>query len=214
MNLNQQTLLFDLDGTLSDPLLGFAKSVNIALQAHDLASLPECDLAQYIGPPLDGTLRRITGRDDPAFIASLVAKYREYYLDTGFREARLYSGVAEALAELQRGGHRLAVCTSKPEPSARLVLEHFGLLPYFEFVSGGDVGVAKWQQIEQLLADKIITASALMIGDRAVDLQAGHRNGISSAGVLWGYGSLAELQAEAPAHFFEHPDDWLTFQNV
>lgn len=207
--MSYRTLMFDLDGTLVDPLPGFARSVNHALVAHGLAPRPESELARYIGPPLDGTFRALTGRDDPALLAALVASYRELYLPQGFKEATVYPGVAQALRQLYGRGQRLAVCTSKPEPAARQVLAHFDLLELFEFVSGGDVGIGKWQQIEGLLASGTVCGSSLMIGDRGVDLQAGNRNGVPAAAVTWGYGSREELGAESPAHVFERPDDWL-----
>jgi phosphoglycolate phosphatase len=208
-----QTLLFDLDGTLSDPLVGFARSLNYALDACGLEQQDEVSFARYVGPPLDGTLAQIVGSKDPALISELVAKYREYYLDTGFKECNLYPEVVDLLQGLRASGQRMAVCTSKPEPSARKVLSHFDVLDYFEFVSGGDVGISKWQQIEALLADRSISNDAIMIGDRAVDLIAGHRNDLPSAGVLWGYGSHAELSEHAPAHLLVSPLDCLKLRD-
>lgn len=205
-----QTLLFDLDGTLSDPLPGFARSINYALESVGLDTRSQQELAQYIGPPLEGTLEALTQSDNPDLIAVLVAKYRERYLDVGYGENALYPGVIDALQELQSAGQRMAVCTSKPERTARLVLDLFELDGYFGFVSGGGIGVAKWMQIEQLLARSSICARTVMIGDRAIDLSAGHRNDVFAGGVLWGYGTCAELEAESPAHLYEHPSDWLS----
>lgn len=205
-----QTLLFDLDGTLSDPLPGFARSINYALESAGLETHCEQDLAKYIGPPLEGTLAALTRCDSPELIAVLVAKYRERYLDVGYGENALYPGVIDTLQELQSAGQRMAVCTSKPERTARLVLDLFELDGYFEFVSGGGIGVAKWMQIEQLLAQNSICGRTVMIGDRAIDLTAGHRNDVFAGGVLWGYGARAELEAESPAHLYEHPCDWLS----
>jgi phosphoglycolate phosphatase len=85
----------------------------------------------------------------------------------------------------------------------------FGLHDYFLFVSGGDIGIHKWQQIERLLFEKQVTPSSLMLGDRAIDLIAAHKNGLQSAGVLWGYGSETELLAERPAYLFIEPNEWL-----
>jgi phosphoglycolate phosphatase len=205
-----QTILFDLDGTLTDPLLGFARSINYALEAHGLETQTQQHLAQYVGPPLEGTLSALTGHDDQMHIAALVAKYRERYLDIGYAENTVYPSVRETLQSLQSAGQRMAVCTSKPERTARMVLELFELDGFFEFVSGGDVGVAKWMQIEKLKADDNICDRTVMIGDRAIDLSAGHRNDVFAGGVLWGYGARLELAAESPAHLFEQPSDWLS----
>ncbi len=202
-------LLFDLDGTLSNPLLGFARSINDALESNGLSTRTEQSLAQYIGPPLEQSFVAIAGSDDAELQAALLSKYRERYNAIGYTENTLYEGVVEALQQLSVAGRRLAVCTSKPEPIARLVLERFELIDTFDFVSGGGAGVAKWQQIEQLLAEGVVSNESLMIGDRAVDLQAGHRNAIAAGGVLWGFGSRAELAAESPEHVFEKPSDWL-----
>lgn len=202
-------LLFDLDGTLSNPLLGFARSVNHALEAHGLETCAEQDLAKYVGPPLEASFVELADSDDAVLQAGLLAKYRERYRDVGYTENTLYPGVVEALLSLNAAGLRLAVCTSKPEPIARLVLQRFDMIDSFDFVSGGGAGVAKWQQIEQLLADKVISAESLMIGDRAIDLTAGHRNALRTGGVLWGFGSLQELAAESPKHLFKQPRDWL-----
>lgn len=205
--------LFDLDGTLSDPLLGFARSINYALEAKGFEARSESALAQYIGPPLEGTLAALAESDDQTLVAQLVAKYRERYLDVGFAENTLYPDVLSTLQVLRARQYRLAVCTSKPEKTARMVLQLFELEGYFEFVSGGGVGVAKWMQIEQLLADRIIDDKAMMIGDRAVDLIAAHCNKLTAAGVLWGYGSRDELLAESPEYLFDSPSDWLKLGN-
>lgn len=211
--MRYETLLFDLDGTLSDPLVGFARSMNYALQAFDFEVRSDAELAPYIGPPLERALAALTGRDEPVWISELVAKYRERYLDIGYRENVLYPDVRDSLQRLIDTGQRLAVCTSKPEPTARMVLDLFGLSDCFEFVSGGGTAIAKWMQIEQLLEDGTISKNALMIGDRSVDIQAGHRNGLASAGVLWGYGSRAELEAESPLQLFDKPADWLNLNH-
>ncbi|MCG8414612.1 MAG: HAD hydrolase-like protein, partial [Pseudomonadales bacterium] len=85
------------------------------------------------------------------------------------------------------------------------VLETFELMEFFEFVCGTPGKMAKSQQLKELLAQGTVDSNALMIGDRNVDLQAAHSNGLQSAGVLWGYGDLTELNAEQPAHVFESP---------
>ncbi|WP_227718234.1 HAD family hydrolase [Microbulbifer sp. Q7] len=204
-------LVFDLDGTLSDPAEGFVNSMNHALVAFDYPTRPANELTPHIGPPLEVTLAKLTGSKDGTHIQALVDKYRERYGETGYAENALYPGISEMLERLsQKDGIRLGVCTSKRADFAERILKQFKLHHYFEFVSGGDVGIAKWQQLQGLLADNRISQRALMIGDRHFDLSAAAKNQLPSAGVLWGYGSRTELDEHGPAHLFAHPEEILS----
>jgi phosphoglycolate phosphatase len=203
------SLLFDLDGTISDPLEGIARSFNDALSFYGYEEMPVSEFAQYIGPPLDESFKTITGINDAIEINAFITKYRERYSDVGFSENKIYPGIKEAISDLSNQNIPMAICTSKRQDFAEKILKHFGLRHYFEFVSGGDVGVKKWQQIESLIACGSIDHNAIMIGDRAVDLSAAHKNGIRSAGVLWGYGSRAELETQSPICLLSQPSDLL-----
>ncbi len=202
-------LLFDLDGTISDPVEGIERSFNFALAAYDLPPLPVGKVADFIGPPIDQSFGKIVGIEDRQRIQRLVEKYRVRYAEIGYAENTLYTGVREALMELHASGTQMAICTSKRTDFAEKILEMFDLRRYFLFISGGDVGVEKWQQIAMLLSKGWATSQSLMIGDRAVDLIAAHRNGLSSGAVLWGYGSLEELSGEEPLHTFASPKEWI-----
>lgn len=202
-------LLFDLDGTLSDPLDGIGRSINYALTHFGYPEQTMADLAAYIGPPLDESFRLITGVHDAAVIAALVAKYRERYAEVGYCENVLYPGIAQALDALSDAGMPMAVCTSKRVDFAEQILEMFGLRHHFRFVSGGEIGTHKWQQMAVLRSQNQVTPSSVMIGDRDVDLVAAHRNGLTAAAVLWGYGSPAELHAQTPHYCFAAPGDLL-----
>ena len=114
------------------------------------------------------------------------------------------------MQSLRDTGFRLGVCTSKPEPAARKVLQHFSLLHHFEFVSGGDIGVAKQSQLKSLLDENVIDRDAVMIGDRSVDLTAAHNNQLKSIAVLWGFGSTTELAAEKPVMTLSNVGELLT----
>jgi phosphoglycolate phosphatase len=202
-------LMFDLDGTLSDPLEGIARSINYALSHFGHETLPVSAVGAFVGPPLDESFRTITGIRKDGKIRAFIAKYRECYFETGFAENTLYPGIREILAELSGRGAAMGICTSKRQDIAEKILTLFGIRHHFHFVSGGDVGIRKWQQIESLLAVKAIPHHCIMIGDRDVDLSAAHRNGIRSAGVLWGYGSVSELEACSPLWLLENPSDLL-----
>jgi phosphoglycolate phosphatase len=209
MKLQHDTILFDLDGTLSDPLVGIGRSINYALSHFGYPELPLSDLAVHVGPPLDESFGIITGLTSPAALAGFVAKYRQRYGEIGYSENILYPCIPEALHNLVGAGITLGLCTSKRADFAEKILGLFGLRSYFSFVSGGEIGMRKWQQIQTLLETGAITQSTVMVGDRAVDITAAHRNGLDAAGVLWGHGSREELEAEQPRYLFSTPAELL-----
>jgi phosphoglycolate phosphatase len=202
-------VLFDLDGTLSDPLVGIGRSINYALSHFGYQELPLSQMAAHVGPPLDQAFSSITGVSSSTALDGFVAKYRERYGEIGYSENILYPGIPELLHSLVDTGMSLGVCTSKRVDFAEKILEMFGLRAYFNFVSGGEIGTHKWQQIEALLDQRMVTQSAVMVGDRAVDITAAHRNGLHAAGVLWGHGSRQELEAEQPRYLFSAPEELL-----
>ena len=200
-------VVFDLDGTISDPLVGFARSINHALRLQGLPDREPRELARFIGPPLHESAMELTGSADPARHDRLIADYRQRYGESGYAENTLYDGIPEALHALRDAGATLGVCTSKRVDFAEAILRRFGLRALFAFVSGGDIGVHKWQQLQALRAAGAVDDDTVMVGDRAVDITSVHRNGLHACGVLWGFGSLAELQSERPRHLAEKPDD-------
>lgn len=195
-------ILFDLDGTLSDPLVGIGRSINHALAHFGYAPLELSALSAHVGPPLDESFRAITGLRAHDDVSRLVVKYRERYAEVGYAENELYPGIPEALAALCDAGIPLGVCTTKRVDFAERILEMFGLRHHFRFVSGGEIGIAKSQQIADLVAQGRASTSSVMVGDRAVDVIAAHHNGLHAAGVLWGHGSRAELEGERPRYLF------------
>ncbi len=198
-------LLFDLDGTLSDPLRGIARSINYALAAFGYSTAPEAELARFIGPPLDKTIALLTKTDSTDHIRELVAKFRERFGEKGYKENTLYPAIPKVLERLKNRDIPMAVCTSKRGDFAQKIITMFDLDPYFDFVSGGDIGISKVQQIKGLLDQGRISGDSIMIGDRDVDIIAAHENGLNACGVLWGYGSREELEKENPEHLFVRP---------
>ena len=198
--------IFDLDGTISDPKVGMARSINFSLQSHELIKVDDGEIAKLIGLPLDEMYMQLCGITELSLVTSLIASYRERYRDTGYAENTLYPEIQTSLDYLYtQPGLQLGVCTSKPPDMAKKILEMFGLDQIFDFISGGDVGIEKTHQLEQLLSDGIISRNSVMIGDRFVDIRAAQHNQLRSAAVLWGYGSRVELEKECPSYFLQHP---------
>jgi phosphoglycolate phosphatase len=191
--MKRRCLVFDLDGTISDPALGIVRSMNHALAAFGFDSLSATCVSNYIGPPIDDAFRALVPLAKGDLVMRLVAKFRERYSEVGYSENVLYPGISENLQYLVRNGIPLGVCTTKRVDFAERILKHFEIRDYFEFVSGGDVGIQKRQQLENLLTERVIGRAATMIGDRSVDIKAAHANGLFSVGVLWGHGTEAEL---------------------
>ncbi|MFK7863257.1 MAG: HAD family hydrolase [Pseudohongiellaceae bacterium] len=196
--MSYSTLIFDLDGTLTDPAVGIVRCMNYALTSFDYMARPEHEIKALIGPPLESAIAQLSGESDKNRIKQLVAAYRERYGEFGFAENTVYSGVIETLNHFRENQIAMGVCTSKLEKYAIKILKEFDLFDYFQFVSGvaGDsFNSAKGIQLEQLKQEGKIDSNAVMIGDRAVDIVAAQQNKLSSCGVLWGYGSYEELSA-------------------
>ena len=139
-----------------------------------------------------------------------IEKYREYFGKQGIFENELYSGVPEALEELKKAGGRLVLATSKPEPYAKEILEHFHLMGYFDFVSGSQLDGTRSKKGEVIAhalhhCGKGPAEKALMVGDRKHDVQGALENGLPCAGVLYGYGSREELEQAGAQWILETP---------
>ncbi|HMK64164.1 MAG TPA: HAD hydrolase-like protein [Thermodesulfobacteriota bacterium] len=199
-------LIFDLDGTISDPFVGIARCMNYALEYFGYSPISEDCISQFIGPPLDYAFRSVIGPASPDQVAELVDKYRERYAEVGYSENVLYPGIPEVLSVLSTAEVPLGLCTSKRVDFAENILKMFGLRHYFKFLSGGDIGVHKSQQLAALLKAGTISGASFMIGDRAVDIEAARKNGLASVGVLWGHGTEEELRLADPTYTLRHPN--------
>jgi phosphoglycolate phosphatase len=205
------TLVFDLDGTISDNSAGIVRSINHALSAFGYQVVAEDAAAQYIGPPLDSVFSRITRTDSPDRVRDLVLKFRERYSDVGYAENTMYDGIPHVLEYLTSHGVRMGICTGKRSDFAERILTMFGLRDHFAFVRGGDLGVRKEDLLRGLLAEHAIEPRSIMIGDRAVDITAARSNGLRSVGVLWGHGSRQEVDDAAPDRVVEAPHQLKTW---
>ena len=205
-----KTIIFDLDGTISDPLVGIYSSINFALEAYSYDAVDIEEVRPMIGPPLTQIFDHLLGDVSQSRMLELVEKYRERYAAVGYMENVIYEQIPKTIAALSAHGYELGVCTSKRADYATKIVEMFQLLEHFSFVDGGDVGVHKVDQLSRLVANGLQPGSAIMIGDREVDISAAKSNGIASVGVMWGFGSLIELQEAQPDHLLETPKDLLT----
>jgi phosphoglycolate phosphatase len=192
-------VLFDLDGTLTDPRPGFVRSIRHALARLGRPCPPNDALASFIGPPLRGTFATLLGTADRGLVEQAMSLYRERYAEVGLYENSVYDGVAEMLETVRGRGSALFVATSKPRVYAERIVKHFGLDRHFAGVYGAELGGRfddKAALLTHLLATERTAAStAVMVGDRATDVASAGLNGIRSVGVLWGYGPEAELVA-------------------
>ena len=192
-------LFFDLDGTLTDPALGITNSFKHALECFGLEIPTYEKLCSFIGPPLVDTFRTQFGFSEEKAALGVV-KYREYFAEKGLLENSVYPGIPNLLSDLKDAGKKLVVATSKPEEYSVRIIEHFGLAPYFENVCGSlmDESRSKKDQVIEyaLERNKIGDRSkVLMVGDRKHDILGAKKTGLKSCGVLFGYGSLEELNA-------------------
>jgi phosphoglycolate phosphatase len=204
-------VLFDLDGTLADPREGFVASIRHALEGEETASLSDAEIASRIGPPLRETLATLIGTDEGNRIDAAVARYREYYADTGIYQNTMYAGVPVALETIHGKGARIFLATSKPGVFAGIILELFDLRRWFDGVYGSELDGSlsnKGQLIARVLREESMDArDAIMVGDRAQDVVGALYNGIRPVGALWGYGSRAELEKAGAKDMAERPAD-------
>lgn len=203
MKFDCSTLVLDLDGTISDPSVGITRCFNHALESHGFNKLADSTIAKEIGPPLDETFIKLAPGISGVDVVSLVAAYRDRYSDIGFSENTVYPKIPLVLEQLKKSELRLGVCTSKRRDFAEKILSLFGLSDYFDFVSGGDIGVTKGSQLAGLIDSRVLDNQAIMVGDRYIDIESAKENGLRSIGVLWGFGDYKELSEASPSCILE-----------
>ncbi len=193
------TILFDLDGTLTDPKEGITKCCQYGLRfaGVDVEDLDE--LEQFIGPPLLDAFQEVYGiTEEQAHLA--VEKYRVRFEKTGIYENVLLPGIPEMLQKLKSCGKRLCIASSKPEPFVRRITEHFGIARWFDEQAGGSMDEKRSgkaaviaEALRRLGIPEGHTEGVLMVGDRKHDVEGAHAHGIETAAVTFGYGSMEEL---------------------
>lgn len=213
MRVPFDTVLFDLDGTLSDSKEGIIHSILYALDKLYIKEDNPRKLEAFVGPALRDSFRRYYGMEGEQ-LEQVVKLYREYFVPKGMFENELYPGIREMLAELKEAGVRIILCTAKPEIYARQILEHFDILRYFDYVKGAslDASLGKKRDIIRCVLDQgWVTGRCAMVGDRRDDLQGARDNEIPGLGVRWGYGLPGEMEGCDPAAIFERVEDLKRF---
>ena len=211
--MNYKYILFDLDGTLTDPKLGITKSVAYALKSYGIEVDDLDSLLKFIGPPLKDSFVKYYGFSEEQGVEA-VEKYREYFKPYGIYENKVYDGVENMLAKLVKCGKKVILATSKPTVFAKVILEHFKLDHYFTCVVGSELDgsrVKKGDVVAEALRQAGVTdkSQAVMIGDREHDIIGAKENGIDSISVLYGYGDRAEHEAAGAGVIVESVEELL-----
>ncbi len=194
---NIEYVLFDLDGTITEPFDGITKSVQYSLSKLGVEVEDRTTLKPFIGPPLKYGYMTFFGFDEEKAVEA-VRLYREYYSDKGMYDCTLYDGVEKLLSDMSKK-YRLVLATSKPLFFAERILEKFDLKKYFYHLVGAtfdDKISEKNDVIKKVISDlSLDPAKAIMIGDRYYDTDGAKENGMASVGVTYGYGVREEFKS-------------------
>lgn len=196
----RKSILFDLDGTLTDSGEGIINCGIYALEYFGLPIPSREEMRVMVGPPLHDSFIRFGVKPEDADLA--VEKYRERYIPIGKYENSPYPGVRELLEKLFQEGHRLYVATSKPEAMSVDILNHFDLAKYFTRICGASMDTSRSTKdtvIAYLLDECGAQENAVMVGDTAFDVLGAKQHGIPTIGVSWGYGTVADMDAAGAA---------------
>lgn len=209
--MKKEYILFDLDGTLTDPALGITNSLMYALEKFGMHIENREELYKFIGPPLVDMMMQEYGFSKEKAQKGL-EHYREYFSVRGLFENEVYDGIPEMLEKLQNSGYKIVLATSKPEKFAKQILDHFRLSEYFRFIGGSDMAETRSTKeavIEYDLAalGNPDVAKCIMVGDRKYDVVGSREFGIDCVGVTFGYGSREELEEVNAAYIVETVKD-------
>ena len=213
--MTTRVLLFDLDGTLTDPRPGIVGCMRFALDQLRVLGPNDDVLASYIGPPLRGTFATLLDTSDAERIEEALRLYRERFADTGLYENKVYEGVPAMLDTIGQLDCAAYVATSKPAVYAERIVRHLKLGHHFRKVYGSELD-GRWDDKAELLAYLLATegvepSASVMVGDRAADIVAAKASSVRSIGVLWGYGSEAELTEAGADILCRTPSELVTY---
>ena len=200
------TILFDLDGTITDSAPGIMRSVSYALEKMDFPPAPYETLRRFIGPPLMDSFMRLTNMTEEE-ASQAIKYYRELYNADAKFDAFVYDGVPELLKKLKEEDRLVILATSKPQHYAEQILAHFGLDQYFDLIAGPTIGTLKYEKADIIreIFNRLERVSAgnppdkktmIMIGDTRFDVEGARICGLDTVGVTYGFGSREELIRE------------------
>ncbi len=195
--MKYEHIFFDLDGTLTDPALGITNSIIYARKKWGLDPGRNEDYYKFIGPPMPKSYEEFWGMDHDTATRFLTT-YREYFSTVGLFENQVYPGIPELLRDLRAAGCKLYMATTKPTGFSTRIAEKFGLLPYFEIISGSQPSGDNTKTDVIRYAERTCgadMAKAVMVGDRLYDVAGAHECAIPCIGVCYGYGGREELTA-------------------
>lgn len=200
-------ILFDLDGTLTDPGEGITRCIHYALDRLGAAMPLSDQLTWCVGPPLKASFSQLLNTTDEAVLDQALVYYRKRFSEKGMFENFLYPDVVSALDRLWKAGFNLFLATSKPGVYAQQILDHFKMTPFFQRVYGSELD-GRLSDKGALIAHIIYqegldSAATLMVGDRIFDIEAGKENKVMTAAVAYGYGTQEEITAANPDIVFE-----------
>ncbi len=207
-------ILFDLDGTLSDPESGLIKSFSYALSRMGIDCSDREELRRFIGPPLYEEWQRVYGFS-PAEAGQALDYFHEFFEVDGWCDNRMYEGIPAMLCALRNAGKKIALATSKPEKYAKRILRYFGISQYFDFEAGAysdRIRDKKWEVLAYALEQfpSVPRERCVLVGDRKYDAEGAKICGIDAVGVLWGHGSREELMQKG-MRVFETPKELLSY---
>ncbi len=204
-------VLFDLDGTLTDPKEGITRSIQFSLHRLGREAPPSDQLLWCIGPPLRQSFSHLLEDHDGKLLDLALRHYRERFSEIGIYENSVYPGIETALQNISMAGFHIFLATSKPAVFATRILEHFQLSRYFRGIYGSELD-GRLSDKTELIAHIMQTEGldprmSLMVGDRVYDMVGGKQNGLATAAVTYGYGSREEIEGASPDFIFHSPSD-------
>jgi len=209
------SILFDLDGTLTDPKPGITRSIRFALESLGKPAPDVHELNWCIGPPLKESFERLLQSQNEELLQKALGHYRDRFAKTGMFENTVYDGIPAALKRLSSLGFHLYVATSKPSVFASAILEHFHLSQFFRHIYGSELNghlSNKAELVSHILqTENLDPESTIIVGDRKHDIVAGKMNGTYTAGVSYGYGTKKELADACPDVCFDTPEEIASF---
>jgi phosphoglycolate phosphatase len=206
-----RNVLFDLDGTLTDPKDGITRCIQFSLGRLGRDAPSSDELLWCIGPPLRQSFSCLLENHDKRLLDLALQYYRERFSEIGIYENFVYPGIATALQKIYKAGFRLFLATSKPKVYATRILDHFQLTQLFHGIYGSELDgnlVEKADLIAHVLkSEHLERQETLMVGDRLHDVIGGKQNGIATAAVTYGYGTRNEIEDARPDFIFHSPSD-------